>query len=131
VIDARLEDTVPAVLEATGGQGTDVVLETAGSVTTAQQAVQAAGRGGVVVQVGWPEDNVLPYDIAAVMEKELDIRGLNRYANAYAQAIDLAASGRLDLRSLITHRFSFEQVADAFAFVSRRESGAIKTVVAS
>jgi L-iditol 2-dehydrogenase len=131
VIDARREDTVQAVRRAAKGEGTDVVLETAGSVTTTQQTVQVAGRGGVVVQVGWPEDNVLPYDIAAVMEKELDIRGLNRYANAYAQAIDLTASGRLDLRSLITHRFPFEQVADAFAFVSRRESGVIKTVVAS
>ena len=106
-------------------------MEAAGTVKTTAQTVHLARPGVVVVQIGWPEENELLYDIATVMEKELDIRGLNRYANAYPQAIHLAASRRIDLSPLITHRFPFDQIEEAFRFVAQRPKGVIKAVVES
>ena len=131
IVDPGKANLEEAVMEAARGKGTEVVIETAGTVKTTQQTISLAGTGGVVVQVGWPEDNIVPYDIASVMEKELDIRGLNRYANAYAQAISLASSGRIELKPLITHRFNLESISEAFDFVSKKSEGVIKAVVLS
>jgi len=107
----------------------DVVFETAGSTRATAGLYRLARAGGCVVQVGWPGDNIVPMDIAALLEKELMYVGVNRYANAFPIAISMIADNRIDVRSLITHRFPLDRIAEAFAFTVANQKSVIKTLV--
>ena len=82
--------------------------------------------GGVVVLVGLGQPLVsLPIVNAAI--REIDIRGVFRYANCYPAALSLIATGRIDVKALITHRFQIGESVQAFEMA---ESGqAIKVMV--
>lgn len=128
-IDASAGDPARALMERTGGRGADVVFDTSGSSAACAAAPHMAARGGVIAQVGWPEKGVVPYPVEVVLEKELDVRGVNRYANTFPLAIALLAGGRCDVRPLISHRFPFERVCEAFRFGSANRTSAVKIMV--
>jgi threonine dehydrogenase-like Zn-dependent dehydrogenase len=70
--------------------------------------------GGRLVCFGAYEDR-LAIDFMPVIHKQIRIFGSNGYAAAeLAEALDLMASGKVDRRQLISHRFPLEQVAEAF-----------------
>ena len=128
-IDARATDPVEAIAELTRGRGTDIVFDTSGSAAACQTTPHLARRGGVVTIVGWPSPGILPYSIEMVLEKELDVRGVNRYANTYPTAIALLASGKLDVHPLISHRFPFDRVVEAFEFSADHRAETIKVMI--
>ena len=107
----------------------DVVFETAGSSAATAAAFALAQPGGRVVQVGWPEKNGVELDVAGFLEKELDYVGVNRYADAFPAAIQWLADGRVRGDVLITHRFPFDRVAEAFQFALEHRMEAIKVMV--
>jgi L-iditol 2-dehydrogenase len=128
-IDACETDPVEAILALTGGRGVDVVFDTSGSAAACATTPELARRGGVVAIVGWPNPGTLPFPIEMVLEKELDVRGVNRYANTYPAAIALLASGALDVHPLVSHRFPFERVVEAFDFAVAHPAETIKVMV--
>ncbi len=128
-IDARESDPIAAIAQLTGGRGVDVVFDTSGSAVACQSTPHLARRGGVVALVGWPDPGTLPYPIESVLEKELDVRGVNRYANTYPTAISLLASGQLDVHPLISHRFPFDRVVEAFDFALEQRAETVKVLV--
>jgi threonine dehydrogenase-like Zn-dependent dehydrogenase len=44
-------------------------------------------------------------------------------------AIELIASGRVDVRPMITHHFRLEETARAFELVSARGDGVVKAII--
>src|SRR6202012_2705633 len=71
-IDARSADATAAILEATDGEGADVVIEASGVPRNPAMPIHATKRGGRVVIVGLQADPP-PVDIfdAALREVEL------------------------------------------------------------
>lgn len=107
----------------------ECVIETAGSPITTAQLFDAAKTAGVVVQVGWPSGNMVNMNIATMIEKELDYRGLNRYANAYPTALAWLADGRINGQAMITHRFSLDEIEEAFKYTAEHPEEVMKTIV--
>lgn len=107
----------------------DVVFETAGARKATAAAFHYCRPGGCVVQVGWPGGNIVDMDIATFLDKELDYIAVNRYANAYPTAIRWIADGKVNVKDLITGRYSFEQIAEAFEYSSINPDKVLKTVV--
>lgn len=101
----------------TGGRGADLVVECAGVPATLRQAIElAAPRGRLLLFgiVGGAED--LP--LYQLYFKELDVISARAArARDYAQAVDLAASGRLDLAPLWSDEFPLDQAEEAFGAV--------------
>jgi L-iditol 2-dehydrogenase len=123
------EAALEAVLARTDGQGADFVFETAGHSSATALAPEIAATAGVIVQVGWPEIERVPYKIETILAKELDLRGINRYANAFPAAISLVGRGAIRVEPIITHRFDFEQSPTAFAYAHEHPDHVIKVVV--
>ncbi len=124
-----------AVRELTRGEGADVVFETVGGTgETVRQAMEIAGRGGVVAVLGaFIGDVALPYREANA--KEITLRWSTGYSSfrgerEYAIALDLIAARRIDAAPLITHRFPLDRIGEAFAAADdKRRSGATKVVI--
>ncbi len=128
-VDASRDDPRSRILELTGGRGVDLVFEAAGSPRTAAMAVHLARRGGRVAVIGLPPEDNCPFPLVAAMAKEVDIVTVFRYANVYPAAIALVAEGRVNVKDLITHRFTLEEAERALQLSDRREDGVVKALV--
>jgi L-iditol 2-dehydrogenase len=113
---------------ATNGEGPDIVLECSGAPSAVRQSVDLVRRGGTVVWVGMgPESFEFP--TLTVGMKELDVKGLFRYAHTWPTAIELVSSGRINVKPLVTHRFPLTDVEQAFEITRSGADGAIKAIV--
>jgi L-iditol 2-dehydrogenase len=129
VINARKNEPVKAIFGLTKGQGVDVVFDTSGSAAACAIAPALAARGGTISLVGWPEKSSFDYPVETIIEKELNVHGVNRYCNTFPQAISLLAAGQLQVTSLITHRFPFKQTCDAFSYALSNRTETIKVMI--
>ncbi|SFC99178.1 NAD(P)-dependent alcohol dehydrogenase [Tropicimonas isoalkanivorans] len=112
-INVTRDNAAAAVAEATGGWGADVVFECAGAAKSIQGALEAVAPAGCVVWVGMPVDPV-PFDLVLAQSKEIRMETVFRYANMYDRAIELLASGKVDLKPLISETFAFDDSVAAF-----------------
>ncbi|WP_131118640.1 NAD(P)-dependent alcohol dehydrogenase [Lichenihabitans psoromatis] len=101
------------VNEATAGWGADVVFEASGSVRAYEGIFGLARPGGCLVLVGMPVAPVA-IDVTTAAAKELRIETVFRYANVFDRALAMIASGKVDLKPLITHTYNFEDSVAAF-----------------
>ncbi|XP_019627053.1 PREDICTED: sorbitol dehydrogenase-like [Branchiostoma belcheri] len=95
------------------GCNPDVTVECSGAEPSVQTGIFATKSGGVLVLVGLGPPTInIPIVNAAV--REVDIRGIFRYANCYPTALSMVASGQVNMKPMVTHRFSLEQTLEAF-----------------
>ncbi len=118
-----------AAWAATDGDGPDLVIEAAGTASTVRQSIELVRRGGTVVWIGLPSQDPCEVSALQAIDKEVDILGIFRYANVYPYAIRLAASGKIDLSPLVTHRFPLEEARRALDTVVEQKSSAVKVLV--
>jgi L-iditol 2-dehydrogenase len=123
--DNGLEAT--EVWETTARRGVDVAFEVAGENAAVETAISTAGPGGVVVLVGIPADDRTGFSAAAARRKGLTLRLCRRMKHTYPRAMALVEQGRVDVRSLVTHRLPFEQARQAFEVAAKRDG--IKVII--
>jgi len=130
VIKAQDGNVREQVLAETEGLGPDVVVEAVGRTETFEQAVGLARRGGRILIFGFaPEGKkaaVIPFD---VLSRELTILGswVNPYS--YSRALDMLASGKLDVQTLISNRLKLDDIKQAYAMMMDKPAGFMKTLV--
>jgi len=127
-IGAKAEDMAADVRKILGGDGSHVTIECSGVETSIRFGIFSTRSGGCLVLVGLGKAEVtLPIVNAAV--REVDIRGIFRYSNCYSKAIDMVATGKVDVKPLITHRFKLEETVKAFETAKTGAGGAIKVII--
>lgn len=105
----------------------DVLLECSGNQHATWDGINVVARAGRVVLVGMGGDEVvLPMPI--LQERELTVTSAFRYANTWPTAIQLAASGRVDLDALVTGHYGLSEVEAALT-ASARDQSAVKVIV--
>ncbi len=122
-IAARYEAVIPVnireknlgteVKRRTDGWGADVVFECSGSTKAWDTVISLLRPGGCIVVVGLPVEPV-KFDVTTLSTKEIRIESVFRYAHQYDRAIALIASGKVDLKPLISDTFAFEDSIKAF-----------------
>jgi L-iditol 2-dehydrogenase len=130
VINGRDADVVDEVLKLTGGRGADVVITAAASGAAQEQALQMAARQGRISFFGGlpKDDPVIALDSNLVHYRELTIVGANGSSPRHnAQALDLIATGAVQVSDLITHRIPLAEVLEGIDIVAR--GTAIKVTV--
>ncbi|TGV75595.1 NAD(P)-dependent alcohol dehydrogenase, partial [Mesorhizobium sp. M00.F.Ca.ET.149.01.1.1] len=104
---------VDAVAAATDNWGADIVFEASGSPKAFANLFDIVRPGGAVVLVGLPVETV-ELNVPAAISKEVRIETVFRYANIFDRALQLIASGKVDLKPLITGTYDFSESIKAF-----------------
>lgn len=111
------------------GEGPEVVLECTGAEPCIQAGIFAAKKGGTYVQAGMGKENVV-FPITTACIRALNIKGSIRYTTGvYPAAVDLVASGKIDVKRLITNRYKFEEAEKAFELVKAGKEDVFKVVI--
>ncbi|EDW38355.1 GL12549 [Drosophila persimilis] len=106
----------------------DKAVDCCGAESSARLAISATRSGGVVVIVGMGAPEIkLP--LINALSREVDIRGVFRYCNDYSAALDLVASGKVNVKRLVTHHFDITETAKAFETSRYGRGGAIKVMI--
>ncbi|GFY37041.1 sorbitol dehydrogenase [Trichonephila inaurata madagascariensis] len=91
-------------------------------------AIKVTKSGGVVMMVGLGASEVKIPTVEATV-REVDIKGIYRYANCFPIALELVSSGAVDIKPIITNVFNIEDVHKAFKTAQLGSDGAIKVLV--
>ena len=99
----------------------DVVFEASGVPSALANGLEVVRRGGAVVLVGTlPELFTLPGNL--IMSKELKLHGSFRFAHVFQDAINMLASGQINLDGIVTDIFAFDDVPAAMQKALAKEN---------
>ena len=129
VINGRDEDAVEAVMRLTEGAGCDLVIETAGTEFTTRQCIRMTKKGATIVLVGYSKTGEMTLPMSMALDKELTIKTIFRYRHIYPMAIDAVASGRVNLKGIVTDLFDFDDLQNAMDKSIADKANIVKAVV--
>ncbi|MGZ8565750.1 MAG: L-threonine 3-dehydrogenase [Actinomycetota bacterium] len=127
VVDPSMDDPVAAVMDATNGQGAEVVLEMSGNARAIDQGTRMLARGGRMSLLGLP-DGAVTLDLNdQVIFKEARLQGITgrEMFRTWQQTTTLLSTGRVDVAPVITHRFPLERFEEAFETTASGRSGKV------
>jgi hypothetical protein len=121
------EEVAQRAVEAMGVQPR-VAIECTGVESSIATAIYAVKFSGTVHVIGVGKDfQNIPFMHASV--NDINIKFQYRYANSWPKAIRLVNEGVIDVKPLVTHRFSLEDAKKAFATTSDPSSGSVKVMI--
>ena len=129
VINGKDEDAVEAVMRLTEGAGCDLVIETAGTEFTTRQCIRMTKKGATIVLVGYSKTGEMTLPMSMALDKELTIKTIFRYRHIYPMAIDAVASGRVNLKGIVTDLFDFDDLQNAMDKSIADKANIVKAVV--
>ncbi len=130
-------DCVDRVLKLTGGIGADITYECVGgeaSPVTMRQALSYVRRGGRIGVIGALADGL---DWPRIRSQEIDLISVSSFSywgndREFEVVLNLLIDGKVDAKSLITHRFPLSRINEAFETAdNKRKTNAIKVVIVS
>ena len=127
-------DPVERIREITGGELADVVVEAAGEVSAINLAIDLVRQNGDILYFGYPRQVTIPFNFDLLFHscvRAQAVVGATVEPNqpSTRMAVDLIANGRIDVSPLITHRFPFADVLDAYELHRTRGDKCVKIVI--
>ncbi len=131
-IDYREHDPVEFIREATNGRGVDVAIEALGTQSTFENCLRVLRPGGVLSSLGvYTGKLTLPLDAFAAglgdhsVVTTLCPGGKERMR----RLMNVLASGRADLKPLVTHRFRLDQIEQAYDLFAHQRDAVLKVAI--
>jgi threonine 3-dehydrogenase len=125
VIDPRERELVDVQRELAMSEGFDIGLEMSGSTDALRSMIDNMAHGGGIAVLGIPPGEVT-LDFNPIIFDMLTIKGVygrEMYETWYQMTVMLQSG--LDIRPVITHRFSYRDFEEAFAVARSGQSGKV------
>ncbi len=129
VVDARLEDPVEYIRQASGGIGASHSFEAVGAQGTLVSALKVLRKGGTATLIGIFENPQVGLEAPIFVQREIGLLGSSGYCWDFPTAIGLVRRRAVNLAPLITHRLPLADVDRAFAAAVDREKLAVKVIL--
>lgn len=132
VVDFKAGDPVQAIHDLTGGRGVDVAIEALGTQGTFESALRSLRPGGTLSSLGvYSSDLRIPLDAFAAG------LGDNRIVTSLCpggkermrRLMSVIASGRVDLKYMVTHRFTLDKIEQAYDLFAHQRNGVLKVAI--
>jgi 6-hydroxycyclohex-1-ene-1-carbonyl-CoA dehydrogenase len=129
VINAKETDRIDKVIKKMTGGGADVTFEVIGNPKTIQDAFSCIRKGGRTVVVGYTDKTVeLPASKIMFFEQEI-VGSLGCRPVDYPKIIELARTGKIKVKELVTGRFPLDRINDAFDLLRSGDPGVIRSII--
>lgn len=129
IINGAKEDVEERAGQLTDGKGMDLVIETAGTEITTRQAIRIAKKGSDIVLVGYSRTGEMNLPMSLVLDKELTFKTVFRYRHIYPMAIDAVASGKVNLKGIVTDIFQLKEAQKAMDYSVNNKADIVKAVI--
>ncbi len=126
-LNSKKDEVAKIISEETEGRGADVVIELSGSVEGTRTAFEVLGKGGRISLIGLHSREV-PLDLVNnVIYKEATVYGITgrEMFNSWYQTENLVKTGKLNIKEVLTHEFSLEEVEKAILMAKEGNCGKV------
>ena len=113
---------------ADAGVEADVLIECSGNQRALKDGIHALQPAATAVAVGMGPGEEASIPLSFIQNREIILTGTFRYANTYADAIALVASGHIDLKPVITGHYTLAEAEQALQ-ATQNDPANIKSVV--
>jgi alcohol dehydrogenase len=132
VIDFANADPVDEIRRITDGRGVDVAIEALGRQETFAAALRVLRPGGTLSSLGvYSSDLTIPLDAfsAGLGDNRIITTLCPGGKERMRRLMHVIEAGRIDTRPLVTHRFSLDQIEDAYDLFSHQRDGVLKVAI--
>jgi threonine dehydrogenase-like Zn-dependent dehydrogenase len=131
-VDFKQEDPVQAILKLTDGRGVDVAIEALGTQATFEGALRVLRPGGTLSSLGvYSTDLRIPLDAfaAGLGDNKIVTSLCPGGKERMRRLMSVIASGRIDLKPLVTHRFTLDRIEEAYELFANQRDGVLKVAI--
>jgi threonine dehydrogenase-like Zn-dependent dehydrogenase len=132
VVDFTTVNAVDEIMRLTDGRGVDVAIEALGRQETFEAALRVLRPGGTLSSLGvYSGELKIPLDAfaAGLGDHTLVTTLCPGGKERMARLMSVVASGRVDLRPLVTHRFKLDDIEQACDLFSNQRDGVLKMAI--
>jgi threonine dehydrogenase-like Zn-dependent dehydrogenase len=132
IVDFRKVDVVSEILKLTGGRGVDVAIEALGTQATFEAALRVLRPGGTLSSLGvYSSDLTIPLGAfaAGLGDHKIITTLCPGGKERMRRLMDVIASSRADLKSLVTHRFKLQNIEAAYDLFAHQRDGVLKVAI--
>jgi alcohol dehydrogenase len=132
VVNFRECDPVQEILRLTDGRGVDVAIEALGTQQTFEAALRVLRPGGTLSSLGvYSTDLKIPLDAfnAGLGDHRIITTLCPGGKERMRRLMDIVASGRVDTRPLVTHRFKLDDIESAYELFANQRDGVLKVAI--
>jgi alcohol dehydrogenase len=131
-INYQQKDPVKAIIELSHGRGVDVAIEALGTEQTFQSCLRVLKPGGTLSSLGvYSKDLKLPVDAfcAGLGDHKLVSTLCPGGKERMRRLMEVISTKRVDLKSMVTHRFKLSQILDAYDLFANQREGVLKVAI--
>lgn len=130
IISSTEENVAGRIRELTGGEGPGLICEATGAPEIIEEIFDIARKGGRIICYGLPPDSAdIRFPVSTMIMKQLEVYGAVGNPMVWEPLMQLIASGRINLKDMVTHKFPLEHIEDAFQLLADKDEDPIKAVV--
>lgn len=132
VVDFKAGDPVEQIMALTDGRGVDVAIEALGTQSTFTSSLRVLRPGGTLSSLGvYSRDLTIPLDAfaAGLGDKTIVSTLCPGGKERMRRLMNVVASGRLDLKPLVTHRFKLDDIEAAYDLFANQRDGVLKVAI--
>ncbi|MFM9861468.1 NAD(P)-dependent alcohol dehydrogenase [Pseudoxanthobacter sp. M-2] len=132
VVDFGATDPVEEIMRLTDGRGVDVSIEALGRQSTFEAALKVLRPGGTLSSLGvYSGDLHIPLGAfcAGLGDHTIVTTLCPGGKERMRRLMDVVASGRVDTRPLVTHRYSLDAIEEAYALFANQRDGVLKVAI--